>query len=718
VDQPERGIASKGLSKASSLGPFKIEKANMGEESPKPTSTATGAVFLSYASEDVDAAARIASGLRAAGIEVWFDQSELRGGDAWDHHIREQIHNCRLFIPLISAHSEERDEGYFRFEWKLAIDRSHLMAAKKAFIVPVVIDGTSERSASVPDKFHELQWTRLLGGEPNPAFVERIRLLLSSTMVTRAVAPDSKFPAAPGPSAAGSIASARALRRLALVVAGVAVVALGYWALNRAVLSEHAAPPAGANSATTTLSPSVAVLPLANESSDPNQQYFSDGLSEDLITALGQIPGLKVVGRVSSFRFRDSKEDSAVIGAKLGVTHLVEGSVRRAGDFVRVSAELVNAADGTMQWSERYDRPYKDLFALQDELTHAVAAALKAKLLTANDGQAQGDRPPSGSLDAYAALLQGRFYMMDISEANCRRAIDQFSASTRLDPDYALAWAELARAWMILSYAYLGGARAQEAYAKARTAVDRALTLSPNLALAHEERASMFSGVEFDQQRALAEFRRAVQLAPGNAYVRRALGGQLAWIGEVEQGVGLMREALASDPLNVYYLTELGYWLSVLGHLDDGEGMLQKVLELNPGAEAALSNLAYIQILRGDASAALAAAKSVPPGPARIQAVALARQIGPDRAEADAALKALIDGFSDARAYNIAAAYALRNDREKTFEWLERAWKNRRPALVSLYTDPLLKRFRYDPRFAVFCRKVGLPAPGAGPPGA
>jgi TolB-like protein/Flp pilus assembly protein TadD len=686
----------------------------MGEESPKPASTPTGAVFLSYASEDSEAAARIASALRAVGIEVWFDQSELRGGDAWDHRIREQIHDCRLFIAVVSAHSEQRDEGYFRLEWKLAIDRSHLMAAKKAFIVPVVIDGTSERSASVPDKFHELQWTRLSGGDPNPAFVERIQRLLSSTRATRPVARAAEVPAAPAPPAAGPVAPDWA-RRLALAVAGVAVLAIGYWALNRVVLNKHAAPAAVANTTGTASPASVAVLPLVNESGDPNQQYFSDGLSEDLITALGQIPGLKVMGRVSSFRFRDSKEDSAAIGAKLGVTHLVEGSVRRAGDFVRVSAELINAADGTMQWSERYDRPYKDLFALQDEITHAVAGALKEKLLINGGGQAQSDRPPSGSLDAYAALLQGRFYLMHPSEANCRKAIDQFSASTRLDPDYALAWAELARAWMILSYVSLRGAPAQEAYAKARTAVDRALGLSPNLAPAHVERASMFSGVEFDQQRALAEFRRAVQLAPDNAYAKRALGEQLAYMGEVDQGVGLMREALASDPFNVIYLNSLGYWLPVLGQFDDGERMLRKIVELNPGAEDTSAGLSYIEILRGNAGAALAAAESAPPGPARIGAVGRARQIGPDRAAADAALKALIDRSDDVSAYEIAAAYALRNDREKTFQWLDDAWKNRDPALRSFYTDPLFKRFRSDPRFADLCRKVGLPVPKEAP---
>src|SRR5262245_52456080 len=152
----------------------------MGGESPdNRVTTPAGAVFLSYASQDIDAAKRICDALRAAGIEVWFDQSELRGGDAWDRKIREQIHDCRLFIPVISANSESRDEGYFRREWTLAADRTRDMAHKSAFLVPVVIDGTPERGASVPEKFHELQWTLLRGGETPPAFVERVRGLLS-----------------------------------------------------------------------------------------------------------------------------------------------------------------------------------------------------------------------------------------------------------------------------------------------------------------------------------------------------------------------------------------------------------------------------------------------------------------------------------------------------------------------------------------------------------
>src|SRR5262249_43588232 len=154
-------------------------RAKMQGDSAQLVSTPTGAVFLSYASQDAEEASRICSALRAGGIEVWLDQSELRGGDAWDRQIREQIHDCRLFIALISAHTEARDEGYFRREWKLAVDRTHDMLEKKTFLLPVAIDATPERGAAVPDKFHEVQWTRLPGGETPPEFVARIRRLLS-----------------------------------------------------------------------------------------------------------------------------------------------------------------------------------------------------------------------------------------------------------------------------------------------------------------------------------------------------------------------------------------------------------------------------------------------------------------------------------------------------------------------------------------------------------
>ena len=456
---------------------------------------------------------------------------------------------------------------------------------------------------------------------------------------------------------------------------------------------------------------SVAVLPFVNMSGDKEQEYFSDGISEDLITALSQFPGLKVIGRISSFQFRDSNEDSRSIGAKLGVVHLLEGSVRRSGDVVRVSADLINTADSSAQWSERYDRPYRDLFALQDEITHAVVGALRARLLPGKHAAAQSERPPSGSLESYNAFLQGVFYVSRDTESDLRKAIEYYTQATELDPRYALAWSGLSRAWAGLSEAFLEGAAAQEAYAKARAAAERALTLSPELAAAHLARGWLLLRADFEWRGAEAEFRRAMELAPNDGDTKFQLGIGLAAFGEGEQAIELMRQALATEPLRALWYTWLATYLSGLNRLDEAERAIRTALELQPVAAYYHQRLTIIEIKRGNAEAALAAAQQEPPGSWQDVALALARQVGGHRSAADAALKTLIDKDAGFAAYQIAEVYALRNDAKETFAWLDRAWSNRDPAFTYLLYDPFILRYRDDPRFAAFCRKVGLPTP-------
>ena len=660
----------------------------------------SNAVFLSYASQDAEAAQKIAEALRAGGIEVFLDQSELRGGDAWDRKIRHEIHDCALFIPIVSQHTQERLEGYFRHEWKLATERTHHMADEKAFLVPVVIDSTSDRDAIVPDFFRAMQWTRLPGGDTPPAFVERVRRLLSaepSTTIRASVPPREH---APRPS--------RSKRVLPMALAGVIAVALlvvlGYFGLERL-----------RGSRPSVQGESIAVLPLTNESGDAKEQYFSDGISEDLITALGQFPGLKVIGRSSSFQFRDSKEDGRSIGAKLSVAHLLEGSVRKSGEIIRVSAELIDTADGTMQWSEHYDRPYQDLFALQDEITRAVAGALRTKLLPGEHAAAQSERPPGGSLEAYNAFLQGQFYFPRATEADFRKAIEFFTQATELDPRYALAWSELSRTWSGLGEQFLEGAPAQEAYAKGRAAADRALSLSPELAAAHMARGYVLLAADFDWHGAEAEYRRAMELAPNDGYAKFSLGNQHAAFGDVEQAIALTREALATEPLRANWYTWLAAYLSGLNRLDEAERAIRRAIELQPGAVGIHEQLTVIKIQRRDAQAALAAAQQEAPGVWQDIALALARQIGRDRSAADAALKTLIDKDAAGAPYQIAEVYALRNDAKETFAWLDRASSSRDPGIQNLLYDPFILRHKDDPRFAAFCKKVGLPVPGEAP---
>ena len=656
------------------------------------------AVFLSYASQDAEAAARICNSLRAAGIKVWFDQRELRGGDVWDQKIRREIQECELFVPIISVNTASRHEGYFRLEWDLADQRSHMLARNRAFILPVCLDATPDRGADVPESFQRVQWTRLADGHTPPEFVRHIEQLLSGKQV---LSGKEGITTTPSQSRKGS-SSRPAWLAVAIAAAAVAAFCIieKPW-IARPAPAAIFAPPAR----------SIAVLPFVNMSGDQNQEYFSDGVSEDLIVTLSQFPGLKVIGHTSSFQFRDSKEDSRNIGAKLGVAHLLEGSVRRSGDIVRVSAELINTADGSAQWSERYDRPYKELFALQDEITRAVATALRTQLIPGERAAAQSDKPPSGSLDAYNALLQGRFYFSRITEDDMRKSIEYYTQATELDPHYALAWSWVSRAWSNLSADFLEGAPAQSAYAKARAAADRALVLSPDLAFAHLARADLLEFADFDWRGAEGEYRQALALAPNDAPAQFGLGQLLATLGDADRAIELTQQALATEPLraNVYYW--LGSYYLGINRFDEAERAIRRAIELQPTAQSFHVQLAIIEIKRGHAQGALAAAQREPPGAWKDAALALAQQISANPSAADAALRALIDKNASLAPYQIAQVYALRNDAKETFAWLDRAWSDRDPGIQYLLLDPFILRYRDDPRLADFCRKVGLPTP-------
>ncbi|MGH8190735.1 MAG: tetratricopeptide repeat protein [Rhodanobacteraceae bacterium] len=455
---------------------------------------------------------------------------------------------------------------------------------------------------------------------------------------------------------------------------------------------------------------SVAVLPFVNESGKQGEQFFSDGLSEDLITALSQFAGLKVISRDSAFQFRNSTDSSAKIGRLLGVAHLLEGSVQRAGDEVRITATLVSAANGSVVWSQRYDKPYTDLFALQDAITQAVADALKAKLLTTPGAVVQSDRPPSGNLDAYAAFLQGQAAMVlgDICGGESG-ALGDFRNAIRLDPRYALAWVRLSQCWVGKFRVGHTAADGPQDIAHARAAINTALTLDPNLAAAHTGHAFLLYSMDFDWYGAEAEYRRALQLAPGSSEAKAGLADVLATLGQLHAAIGLRRAALAIDPRNVRGWLWLAGMLVSNGQLADAEHAIRKGLALSPGVSNSYVQLAEIEVLRGHAQQAMAFACEEPSPGWRRYGVALAAQIGPDRTVADAALQTLITQDADTSAYQIAEVYALRRDPDDTFHWLDRAWAQSDSGIQELLTDPFILRYRNDPRFAAFCKKVGLP---------
>ncbi|MDQ5981117.1 MAG: hypothetical protein QG602_4095, partial [Verrucomicrobiota bacterium] len=369
------------------------------------------AVFLSYAREDAEAARRIADALRAFGLEVWFDQNELRGGDQWDVKIRGQIKACALFIPIISQCTEERTEGYFRREWKLAVDRTHDMAGSRAFLVPVVIDATPEGGAAVPEEFMKAQWTRLPGGAPSPEFVTQIKRLLEAPRkptLKEHARPPTLTPFLEQAWQAKEAAAQAAVQKqrnrsrwtVGAVIAVVAAIATAVWVGRKPAASPEASAP---SQPTPTVAPvvvlppasilpspsnpaapdskSIAVLPFANLSADKDNEFFADGVHEDVITSLAKIRDLKVISRTSVLAYRDTaSRNLKKIAAELGVANMLEGSVRRVGNKIRVTAQLIDARTDEHLWAETYDGDADDIFALQAKLAQQIATALKANL--------------------------------------------------------------------------------------------------------------------------------------------------------------------------------------------------------------------------------------------------------------------------------------------------------------------------------------------------
>ena len=501
-------------------------------------------------------------------------------------------------------------------------------------------------------------------------------------------------------------------RKIIALTIGLAVVAAGLLAFQVLRGRSHQKSANQPSDARGVSGKSIAVLPLVNTSGDPSNDYFSDGLSEELIAVLAKIPSLKIIGRSSSFLFKGKSDDSRTIGEKLGVANLLEGSVRKQGDRVRIVAELINAADGRTLWSETYDRELKDVFAVQSEIAVAVTEQLKIKLLGV---PAKSDAAPSNdNLAAYNALQQGTFYFRLSTEEGTRKATEFYGEAIRLDPRYALAYAQLSAAWRQLAATWLsGGAEANEGYTKARNAAQTALSLAPDLAAAHEALGFVLVTPDFDFAAAEAEFRKAEKLAPADAGPKFALSFLFAVQGRLAEAENIMRQTLALDPLGVTRYLNFARILIAGGRYDEAEDALRKAIELQPAAARLHAYLTILDVLRGNAAAALQDAQLEPKGFWQDYALALAQQAQNDHATADAAMQAFIDKHALSGPFQIAALYGLRKEPDKMFEWLERAYTGHDPGLTQLLATPFILNYRNDPRFAAFCQKLKLQVPPA-----
>lgn len=456
---------------------------------------------------------------------------------------------------------------------------------------------------------------------------------------------------------------------------------------------------------------SIAVLPLLNESDDPRQDYFSDGLSEELISALAQIESLKVIGRSSSFRFRGKdQDDTAAIGAKLGVATLLEGSVRKQGDHVRIVASLVRAADGSAIWSQTYDRESKDLFAVQTDIATAVAGALRARLL--GNAPESADKPPGGSLEAYYAMLQGRFHATRRNRDDYFKAVESYRRAIALDPAYAMAYARLAYAqqWFV-DWVATGEERKQVA-PEARANAEKALALDPKSAVALGVLGINQSWSQLDLRTGEATLRKAVALDPANPETLYQLADVIGCLGRLDESVVMMRKVLAMEPLNAQFHFNMGQFLLGLGRLDEAEAELKQAIELQPSAAGFRLILAQAYIKHGRFDDALAAAKAEPDPATRRAALAQAYFAAGNVADGQPVLDELIRLDGDSNPFYIAEVHALRGDADEAFRWLDKGYAIRDPGVAIIYEDPIfVPALRDDPRLAAFAKKLGVPDP-------
>jgi TolB-like protein len=611
------------------------------------------AVFLSYASQDAEAARRICDALRAAGVEVWFDQSELRGGDAWDQKIRRQIKECALFVPVISASTQSRAEGYFRLEWRLADQRTHLMGRNRAFIFTLCVDRTPDAGADVPDSFLSVQWTRLPGGEMSVAVAEHVRRLLSKEQgVARVSGPvDSEITG-------------------------------------------------GETRATAVEGKSVAVLAFANLSNDAENEFFSDGISEELINVLVRVPGLKVTARTSAFHFKKKDTPVAEIARQLGVAYVVEGSVRKAGERVRITAQLIKAADGFHVWSDTFTRDLKDIFEVQDEIAGLIAKSLSLKLSTPA-GPVREVNPA-----AYQLFLEGRSAFNREGLDDALKAVDCYKRSLAMDPDSALTWA-----WLAMAYGLAAGSGVHEVDVGnklAREAAARAIELDPNLAKGHVGLAFVELLYGWDWPKAAAELQHALALAPSEVEAVSLQAHLAGCTGRTERCIALSRQAAMLDPVNYFSGYTIIRSLSYARRFPEMEKAAEHVLALNPLGTRARSFLSMAQLLQGKADVAAHSAEVMPAGWARSTSLAFARHAQGRQADAEAEVQALIVQHGHHAAYQVAQVYAYFGDVEAGFTWLEKAYEQRDSGMCLTRVDPLLDSLQGDARWEPFLRKMNL----------
>ena len=649
----------------------------MSVDSPNPPALGHD-VFVSYASQDVVVANSIVENLERLGLNCWIAPRNVAPGSLYADEIVGAINDAKVVVLILSAHAVASPH----------VGKEIERACSKRKRIIVLRTDSAPLTRAFEYFLSESQWIDVsTSGMPSA-----LTKLAAAVGYVSAAAPQT----IPSPRT-GGVAKRAAI---AAAVAIGAVVAVGL-----AVHFLAAGRGGGQSSAVAVISDkSIAVLPFVDMSEKKDQEYFGDGMAEEIIDLLAKVPDLRVPARTSSFYFKGKQTQVPDIARQLGVTNVLEGSIRRSGDRIRVTAQLVRADTGFHLWSETYDRPLDDIFKLQDNIANAVVQALQITLM---GGPLTRQKGGTQNLEAYQLYLRARIAMGQNTVSSLTAARDDLNQAIKLDPDFALAWAELSRDTLFLTNAWVFSS--QEGYERARQQAQNALQLSPNLAEAHATLANVYRNLDWDWSASGEEVRKALALDPTNPTgLLRA--GQLSYtLGRWDDAERQLRLALVRDPLFTIVIWSLGTAQYGAGHFTGADITFRKALEVAPAFNGVRSSLAKTLLAEGQPEAALAmleqANESDRQGYLPIVLLAGGRQ-----AESDEALKVLIAKFADTQAYYVAMNYGYRGDNDLALQWLERAYQQKDQGLKEIVGEPLFKNVADDPRYKAFLKKMNLPS--------
>jgi TolB-like protein/Tfp pilus assembly protein PilF len=683
------------------------------DESPAaqatPSSVATSDVFVSYATQDAAIARAVVAALERHALKCWIAPRDVTPGALYADEIIRAINGTRVLVLILS---------------ESAIASPHIgkeverASSKRRPIVTLRTDA-ARLTTALEYFLSESQWIELGTEGTESAFAKLL------TAVRRRLASASAIlPGAPSDRSSSDRAWAKLRPSWPLLATLVAIGApLAWFAVDRSRFSKHlessdliatqppvARAPASEPAAPAAFTPpphSIAVLPFVNMSGDASQEYFSDGISEELLNALSRLNDLQVTARTSSFSFKGQNVDVSFIGRRLNVATILEGSVRRAGNTVRITAQLINTVTGFHIWSQTYDRNLKDILKVQEDVATSVAHQLEIRLV--GDEATKAVLGGTNNAQAHILYLQGHAISHIAStRAEYDRAIDYYRQALKADPAYVDAWASLMIALsneVIRRFVSSGAVSAEM-----RHAADEVIALAPDTAAAHSARAQIYWTLDWNWQAATTEYKRTYDLTP-NDYnaVRRLADVTFFVVGDDATALDLYQRAIDLDPVAEANYEQISYYYLYKGRLSEAESAIRKALDFKPMGAGLGADLGRILIARAKANDALTAIQREPDERARRWGLALVYNALGRKADANAALAEFERRDADTRAYDIAQIHADRGEIDQAFGWLERAYDQRNFTLAALKRDPLLSNLTPDPRYAAFLRKMNLP---------